>query len=92
MTVHTLKTWAEPFEAQWIGAKCFELRFNDRHYAIGDELILREWDQGAQQFRARAIRMVVTTMTSGVLGLLPGYCILGTRITCRYTTYTPANG
>jgi Domain of unknown function (DUF3850) len=92
MTTHVLKTVLAPFEATWIGVKAFELRLNDRHYAVGDTLILREWDPGAAQFRARAIRVVVTHLTSGGLGLLPGYCVLGVRIDVRYTRYQAANG
>jgi ribosomal protein L37E len=45
MTVHSLKTWPEYFEAQRAGRKTFELRRNDRNFQVGDLLVLREWDE-----------------------------------------------
>lgn len=42
--VHELKTWPEPFERLWAGDKRHEVRKDDRGYAVGDLLILREYD------------------------------------------------
>ena len=43
LILHDLKTWPRHFEAIWLGSKHFELRFNDRYFKVGDELLLREW-------------------------------------------------
>ncbi len=43
--VHELKTWPSPFEAIFTGGKRHEILDNrNREFAIGDELILREWN------------------------------------------------
>lgn len=42
-TTHDLKTWPEYFEPLQQGLKTFEFRKDDRPYAVGDVLILREW-------------------------------------------------
>lgn len=44
MAFHELKCWPEPFEALWLGHKTCEVRKDDRGFALGDTLNIREWD------------------------------------------------
>ena len=44
MALHELKCWPAYFSAVADGRKRVELRRNDRAYAVGDILRLREWD------------------------------------------------
>lgn len=41
---HELKTWPEFYRAVQENKKTFELRYDDRNYQVGDELILREFE------------------------------------------------
>jgi site-specific DNA-cytosine methylase len=46
---HELKTWPSYFEAILRGEKRHECRLNDRDFAVGDVLVLREWDPSRYQ-------------------------------------------
>ncbi len=69
MRTHSLKTWPGPFSAVLDGTKTFELRQDDRAYAVGDILILKEYDPSKEcsspwlcvcRFSGREIRKLVT--------------------------------
>jgi hypothetical protein len=78
---HELKTWPSYYAAVLDGSKTFEVRFNDRDFAVGDELDLHEWQprgagQGSYTSR-RLLRRVTYVMHGGQFGLAQGWCILG---------------
>ncbi|CAO0822454.1 putative DUF3850 domain-containing protein [Desulfarculales bacterium] len=41
---HELKEWPEFFVHTLSGRKKFQLRLNDRDFQVGDELLIKEWD------------------------------------------------
>ncbi len=73
--IHELKTWPEPFQAVLDGRKRYEIRDNDRNYAVGDVLHLLEWDpdedpdeaapEGSRGYTGRDLRVIVTHKTEG---------------------------
>lgn len=87
---HSLKTWPEPFTAILEGRKRYEIRYDDRGFAVGDELELREWnptpltDNVYSQpagYTNRSIRMRVLYMTpGGAWGLPAGVCVMSIEV------------
>jgi len=73
---HKLKILPEYFNAVSDGTKTFEIRFNDRGYAVGDVLILREWTI-AGGYTGRVIRKRVTYVLDDGTYLKEGYVALG---------------
>ena len=75
---HDLKVHSGYFAALKSGAKPFEVRLDDRGYAVGDALLLREWDPEREVYTGERLRRVVTyKMSGGRFGLDSGYCVLG---------------
>jgi len=74
--VHPLKTWPPYFEALLSGAKTFEVRKNDRNYAVGDTLLLREWS-AEEGYSGRKLRFKVNYIMHGDnFGVEDGYCVM----------------
>ncbi len=77
---HELKTWLEPFQAVWDRKKTAEFRLNDRGFEVGHELLLREWDDPAQEYRQRYILVTITDIRRGeMFGIPRGYVMLSFR-------------
>ena len=82
--VHELKIWPEFFDDVADGRKPFELRKDDRHYKVGDVLLLREWEPNTATYSGRECRKRVTYKLEGLgpgaitpyHGLSRGYAIL----------------
>jgi hypothetical protein len=80
MQIHTLKTWPVYYRALADGSKTFEVRRNDRDFAIGDVLELREWDPETAVFTGREMGKVVSyVLRGGSFGIDPAFCVLGLR-------------
>jgi hypothetical protein len=80
---HELKTWPEFFQAIYSGSKTFEIRENDREFAYGDTLLLKEYDPKRDYFTGREVEVDVKYVlhadsvqrygTGQGFGLRPGY-------------------
>lgn len=77
MAEHELKILPAFFAAVQDGTKTFEVRRDDRGFAVGDVLHLRERHPMAG-YTGRELRRVVTFMLAGgQYGIEAGYCVLG---------------
>jgi hypothetical protein len=84
---HLLKTDPEVFQAVLSGAKTFEIRLNDRGYAVGDVLGLRETKHTGAEMRAgaplvytgRECQRFVSHVLTGY-GLAEGWCCLSFKL------------
>jgi hypothetical protein len=82
---HKLKTWPEPFQAVVDGIKTYEIRHDDRAYAVGDTLELQEWNPclgGAHLggYTGRKIVVHVVHMTHSRFGLPSDLCVMGIKV------------
>lgn len=86
MHEHELRTWPEPFEAIKRGHKRHEIRRDDRGYAVGDTLYLREFRPGPAAaglsiYTGRWMRCRVTYLTpGGAWGLAAGLCVMSIEV------------
>lgn len=80
MAVHHLKCHPEPFDAIRAGLKTYELRRDDRGYAVGDTLHLRRWCPVDLDYTGESIRVRVTHLTRGPeWGLSDGWVCMAVR-------------
>ena len=84
MMTHELKTDPDLFSAVWCGIKTYDIRFNDRGFMVGDDLLLRETRYTSEQMKAgspleytgREKEKTISHILSGpVLGLQDGWVI-----------------
>lgn len=78
--VHELKTWPVFFTPVVLGTKTFDLRKNDRDFAVGDYLLLREWSP-RKGYSGRSIRREITyILNEPGFGVEPGYVVVGFKV------------
>lgn len=84
MAEHTLKTLAPFFDAVADGSKTFEVRKNDRGFAVGDILVLTRFLHSdvshgvVPSHPPRHLRKRVSyVLAGGQYGIDPDYCVLG---------------
>ena len=82
--IHELKTIPKYFAMIVAGSKNFEVRKNDRDFKIGDELILKEYDNNkslsyysSDRYTGRILhRRIDYVLHGGQLGIEEGYCVM----------------
>lgn len=72
-----VKCLPEYFEAARRGVKPWELRFDDRNYAVGDLLILSEWKDGG--YTGRRLTGKITYILKDFEGLKDGWVVLSVK-------------
>lgn len=86
---HSIKSQLGPFQEVWDGIKTFEWRENDRNYAVGDFLLLNEWNSESVlgedsefcgRFTGRIILAKVTSMLEEEFGVTKGYCVMSIKV------------
>lgn len=89
-TTHHLKSWPQFFRPIREGNRTHELRRNDRDFAIGDLLILHEFDPATRTYTKEECELEVTSMTSFAEpcavsdeAMNPNFCILSVRLHAR---------
>lgn len=60
MSEHRLKTWPGFFAGLMDGTKTAEVRRNDRHFQVGDVLLLREFDAEEDNYTGRFVRRTIS--------------------------------
>lgn len=76
---HFVKIAPRWYEDVIAGRKRFEIRRNDRHYALYDLLVLCEWYHGSFTGRYTIQRIEYIYYGDGTYGLSDEWCILGIR-------------
>lgn len=76
MKTHELKTTQPHFERVRSGAKRAEIRRDDRGFAVGDVLVLREYDPATDSYSGRTVEVHVTHVLAGFEGLAAGFAAL----------------
>lgn len=83
MATHELKCWPTPFAAIKRGDKTFEVRKDDRGYAVGDTLILKEFEPQSEYYSGEALTREVAYILKATpdefFGVKDGYVVMSIR-------------
>ncbi|MDE2099535.1 MAG: DUF3850 domain-containing protein [Patescibacteria group bacterium] len=95
--IHELKCWPEYYQEVIKKRKSFELRKNDRPFACGDILRLREWCPCSKEYQGPegffTIEYILrSTEDFPIPGLELGYCIMSIRPARRREVSKARNG
>ena len=74
---HILKCHAPYFDDIASLKKMFEVRYDDRDYRVGDDLVLREYAPATAQYSGQTVRRRVRyVMKGGQFGIMPNHVVL----------------
>lgn len=79
--IHRLKTWPSFFNAVVTGHKLFEVRYaEDRDFAVGDYLVLAEYNPTTEKFTGNEFVVSVTfVLQGGRFGVLDEYVAMSLK-------------
>ena len=81
MKRHELKCWPQYFQPMILGEKLFDIRYNDRDYAVGDELRHREWNPLTKEYTgAVSVCEVKYILKVFLPGLNPNFIIMSIKL------------
>lgn len=83
MATHKLKTVAPHFEHVLSGVKRAEIRRDDRGFAVGDVLVLCEYDPASDTYSGRKLEVRVTHILAEFEGLAPGFVAISFELCPR---------
>lgn len=81
--IHELKAWPEYYHRVVTGEKMFEIRRDDRGFAVGDQIILREFEPSPVpsfpgRYTGNQLNLKITyKFPGGRMGVDPAFCVLG---------------
>lgn len=74
---HDLKCWPVFFQMVDDLMKQFEIReVRDRHFEVGDTLLLREWEPKTERYTGRRCRRLVTYILSDPAFVKTGFVVM----------------
>lgn len=92
-TTHELKCWPSYFAAIRSGSKSFEIRRNDREFAVGDTIVLREFSPADASYTGQAeTRLITFLLSEEEFGVVHGFVVIGFGALPRADDIAPANG
>lgn len=86
--VHELKIKPEYFEKVISGEKTFEIRKNDRNFAVGDVLALNEWDK---EYTGRSCLVYIDYILSAEEFMLPHIVAMAIKPVYTFKSGSPIN-
>lgn len=78
--IHALKCEERFYDMTINNEKNYEIRFNDRNFAVGDIIVLYEWNSEKKEYTGRSTAYHIKSIVSAddfPQGLKEGYVILG---------------
>lgn len=81
MKSHYLKTVQPYFSEIEKGSKTFEVRKNDRNFAVGDEVYLQEYDAKLKTYSGKEIRATITYLLNEFELIYLGACVFSFKVT-----------
>lgn len=77
MAIHHLKVWPHFYDGLLDGSKTYEVRRNDRGFAVDDILVFHDWNQDTSTYTTRSLLYAkVLSILEDAPGLIDGYVIL----------------